>query len=926
MNAFVCWVAMVVLGSGGYVHTDGFDYPDGTEGEPVWYAESVAWEVRDQQMVFDAAQHSFLRLEQAPHGRQVTVEATVTLQRRRGLDWCVAGIAVCRDGRNYWHLALVESPTKDGQRHFVELSEMLDGRWLAHTAPDTRLTPLAFQGTGFDWQYGRPYRLKLTLTGDRIDGFVFDADGGQKAHVAFRLDGPAVTAGQPALHCGGFSARFDDVGVKVSQLVPTPTAPARSYPAYAVPGFAGIMAKPTGFFYTKRIDGRWWLIDPKGRGFYVVGTDHVRYQGHWCQKLGYAPYGRNVQKKYGSEEKWAQATARRLADWGFNTLTVGHSVSLRYRRFAHIEFLSFGSTFAGMDDLCPKTTWTGFPNVFSPKWPRHCDKLARSRCRPVRDDPWLVGYFLDNELEWFGKNHRPWGLFDEAWKKPAGHSAKRAWVEFLKERLTDVGEFERHWGVRVADWEALAEHTKPAPPRTERAQQIARDWVRLVARRYFQTCREAVRRYDPNHLILGCRFAGTAPDIWDIAGRYCDVVSFNTYPRIDVDAGVPSSFIEQVREFHRRANKPLMVTEWSFPALDSGLPCRHGAGMRVDTQEQRARCFTHFQTVLFSLPFLVGSDFFMWVDEPALGISETFPEDTNYGLVNERDEPYRELTEAARRVNRRVYELHRAGRLPKWSPPPLRPWLVSLPDRWTAPLPQRLTLTTGPLRLEGPVGGRAWRLWNGSTLLGELFPLIHEQLPDDAWVEPDSARIVDVRQSASVTVVEMEFAKQPAAASQVVGPRGYRTRFRFWIPRRSSGWIASQCLWVQNTDRQPWRLGSVFHFLRPSIGGAPANDAPLQPNVPNYYRRGGVWADRQVGLGIGCWYQADTGFQCSYWVDPPGSFHADLRRRVDRRLLPGQRHEQADAPPAFFFVVENPTLSGWSQAVQRLKAEALARP
>ncbi len=32
----------------------------------------------------------------------------------------------------------------------------------------------------------------------------------------------------------------------------------------------------------------WWLIDPNGLGFYVVGTDHVRYEGHSCQALAEA--------------------------------------------------------------------------------------------------------------------------------------------------------------------------------------------------------------------------------------------------------------------------------------------------------------------------------------------------------------------------------------------------------------------------------------------------------------------------------------------------------------------------------------------------------------------------------------------------------------------------------------------------------------
>ncbi len=147
-----------------------------------------------------------------------------------------------------------------------------------------------------------------------------------------------------------------------------------------------------------------------------------------------------------------------------------------------------------------------------------------------------------------------------------------------------------------------------------------------MAETYFGTCAGAIRRHDPNHLLLGCRFAGRAPDIWDIAGRHCDIVSFNIYPRIDVERGVPAKVKEEIDGWQQASGRPMMVTEWSFPALDAGLPSRHGAGMRVDTQAQRAQCFRHFQDFLFRLPYMVGSCYFMYLDEPAAGISSTFPE------------------------------------------------------------------------------------------------------------------------------------------------------------------------------------------------------------------------------------------------------------------------------------------------------------
>ena len=54
----------------------------------------------------------------------------------------------------------------------------------------------------------------------------------------------------------------------------------------------------------------------------------------------------------------------------------------------------------------------------------------------------------------------------------------------------------------------------------------------LAAERYFRVTTEAIRRHDPNHLILGCRFAGLdgAPvALWKAAGRFCDVITFNLW-------------------------------------------------------------------------------------------------------------------------------------------------------------------------------------------------------------------------------------------------------------------------------------------------------------------------------------------------------------------------------------------------------------
>lgn len=591
--------------------------------------------------------------------------------------WKTAGITLWYDERNHWRLNLVEAPENRNFERSAELHEMYEGVWLAGVNPETRLTWVdssAFSRPDWTWQYDTPYLLRMVWDERSIRGEVTELDGTLCWRAEWLFDNPkSVKRGFLGLTCNHFDCTFTKVQVvnRIAADQPVPVTPVR--PRYQPVHRGRRIGQGVGFFRIQQVDGVWWFVDPEGHLFFALGTDHANYFVHWCEKLGYAPYHENMKRKHGSEEAWAKETVERLKSWSFNILAANHSTYLRYKGMPYIEnILGMGQGFAARDDLVKQVHWTGFPNVFSPRWEQWCDWVAYQRCAPLRDDPWLIGYFLDNELEWFGKEYKPWGLATEALKRPAGHSARIALSELLKQRYEgDADRFNRAWNARIRDFRDIAEAEQPPNIQTQQAEKDGIAFTRLAAERYFGMCAQAIRRHDPNHLILGCRFAGEAPPILDIVGKYCDVVSINTYPRIDLRAKRVLDWEERLREYHRQSKRPLMLTEWSFPAMDSGLPNRHGAGMRVDTQAQRAECFRIFQTALFRLPFMVGSNFFMWVDEPELGISSTFPEDSNYGLVNERGEPYRELVQTATSLQAKVYEMHTAsGQFWQRSPQP----------------------------------------------------------------------------------------------------------------------------------------------------------------------------------------------------------------------------------------------------------------
>lgn len=877
--------------------------------EAAWETQAMDWETSGELIQLDAGMdRSFAWPENQPAGREVEVETMVTLNKRTSQGWGIAAVAIRQDDRNYWHLALVEAP--DGRKHFVELSEMLDGNWLAQGAADSKLTASVWEGTNFDWQYGHKYKLRLMINDAGIEGTVSEADGKVSARVGFRFDNKAVKQGMPSLAGGAVSAVFSGFSASVKQVVPPP--PPKTLPEYISTVRGKACFKATGFFRVEKLKDTWWYVDPLGKPFYLVGADHITYKGHWCEKLGYSQYGRFAKEKYGTEEAWGDETLKRLKQWGFNALPAGHTASLRYNGLPHIEFLSLGSMFAGREALCPKTTWTGFPDVFSPKWIRHCDSVARRQCAPNKGDAWLIGYFLDNELEWYGKNGQVRGLFLETWKLNPEAYGKKEWIRYLQKEFGSISGFNTAFGTSFKDFDGLLLDTNPHGSKTEEGADCMQKWVRHIADKYFSTCADAIRKYDPNHLILGCRFAGRAPEIWDIAGKYCDVVSFNIYPRIDIERGVPASVLEEVDEWAKKAARPMMVTEWSFPALDAGLPSRHGAGMRVDTQEQRAKCFSHFQEFLFRIPYIIGSCYFMYVDEPALGISSTFPEDSNYGLISEKDVPYPAITAAAANLNPEAPMLHNKGGFS-----PYRVTKTAIPEWMNEPTacrplePQeKLRIVRGDMSLEFPVDSKVWRMCLGGKPLADLFPMIHQYDGANSWTRPVCGKVTGIGENERYKVIDAEF----------YGPddHAYTVSMRYWIPK-SAGWIASQCLQVRNTGKKAWDLKGVYHYVIPLP--ADADNIPLC-DVPNYYKAAHAWVDRSAGRGIGCWFAEDGNLKCNYWKDNWG-YHSDMREDMDVGLKSGEVFKPSP-DPAYFFPLSTATLKAYSDTcadIERAVAE-----
>ena len=410
-------------------------------------------------------------------------------------------------------------------------------------------------------------------------------------------------------------------------------APAGSSDRDLYGGWRNLRFESSGFFQVRQRDGVWWLVTPQGNAFLSKGVNNVSFRADNAPALGYSPYERAVQAKYGSQEAWAKAVVDRLRGWGFNTLGSWSSPSTFSQNMPYTVNLGL-ATRAGADWLKGAVG-----DFFSADFEQKMEAACRQLCGPRAKDPWLLGYFTDNELRWGADWRGKESLLEEYLRFSEAAAGRKAALEFLRQKYTDIASLNQAWGTNVARWEELSgrEQTSGEAVQKDRAA-----WQEAVARRYFATCKSAIRKADPNHLILGCRFAGLAPDpvLLGLKGSV-DVVSFNNYGQ--------TAPVEALQTIYRLTGRPIMLTEFSFKATDSGLPNTKGAGRAVATQQDRADGFARYVQGLIDLPFMVGFHWFEHTDEPKEGRFDG--ENSNYGVVTIEDRPWEILVQSMTRVN-----------------------------------------------------------------------------------------------------------------------------------------------------------------------------------------------------------------------------------------------------------------------------------
>ncbi len=446
----------------------------------------------------------------------------------------------------------------------------------------------------------------------------------------------------------------------------------------------------TGWFHTQKLGDRWQLVTPDGHAFFSLGVNAVAADGgrsyvegrefmfkdlppdrvEWAafydsgdnrnRELGASQgidynhgrwfdfYAANLYRFDGKDwlAAWRTRTLDRLQAWGFNTVgnwsdaALGQAHRLPYTRSINIAG-DYANVATGYD------YWGRMPDPFDPRFVRATETTVAKASAGVRDDPYLLGYFADNELAWAGSGPQGrWGLAIGTLSGDANSPAKQAFIAMLRKKYVAPETLATAWGIALGSWDALNATGFAAPAPNEAHPAITDDyraWLRRYADTYFRSVAAAIRRQDPHHLFLGGRFAVNTPEAVAACAQYCDVVSFNVYadlPQLGFDAAAMHAL-----------DKPVLIGEFHFGSDDRG-PFGKGV-VSVWNEQQRGEAYAKFVAAAVDDPDIVGAHWFQYTDQPVTG-RLLDGENGHIGLVGITDIPFGGFVEAVGAANRQV--------------------------------------------------------------------------------------------------------------------------------------------------------------------------------------------------------------------------------------------------------------------------------
>ena len=258
------------------------------------------------------------------------------------------------------------------------------------------------------------------------------------------------------------------------------------------------------------IDGRSWFIDHRGKPFFAHGITHVGNPSHHVESA---------------------AVSQACKDLGFNAYGYGCPFQLK-NDMPYLE----GRNLVPISSYRTDGSFH-FVDIFDPEEQQQLEMQIKNDCKQNRDNPNLIGYCWTDLGAW-----------------PLNNSIGKNWVDFIRDLPANAAGH-RAYQAFSADWKG------GDPPARDLA------FLRLIAREYFRICGEANRKYDPDHLIFGDRFAFNTivPDVLEEMLPWVDAIAIQP----PFQPGFPKKEFDRI---HQLTGKPILICDFAIRFKDGDKP------------------------------------------------------------------------------------------------------------------------------------------------------------------------------------------------------------------------------------------------------------------------------------------------------------------------------------------------------------------
>ena len=435
-------------------------------------------------------------------------------------------------------------------------------------------------------------------------------------------------------------------------------------------GWTGKRFRPTGYFRIEK-DERWWLVTPEGNAFISFGINHLHpylWQQDfnaeiWKSKL-------NVKDIHGKEfvtalNRWFVQTCTK---YGINTVGVHSDLSIaNYKKpsLPYVQPVEFVDIPHYRDDVVDED----FIDVFSEVFRTHCDKVAKEIAAPLRDDPFLFAYAMTDcplfteedcreRTDTIGGAPRKSRI---GWPRrlrnlPGIATGKQAYTKKMQEIYhSEITEFNKTYDTRFQSFEDLnnAENWRldtDLSNQNETRDNVA--FLKNVVSVYYQTAKESILRYDPNHLFIGDKLNGNTDSLDTIlptTSKYTDIIFIQMYGRYAVQS-------RALDRWTKLTDKPFINGDTSYTMITENMPRPYGPV--ADNLGQRAEWVNELFNA-FARPEFIGWHYCGLIDTPNLILDKQ--QRQHSGFLDTYGTPYSLLAEVLKKRTKDIYKIASSG-------------------------------------------------------------------------------------------------------------------------------------------------------------------------------------------------------------------------------------------------------------------------